>query len=73
MRCKQRKSRASRYIIGIAAPGGRVAPCRAPTSTPRRAGELPGNRLYTLLPGRTGRASAHYLYSRRVRHPSRNS
>ncbi|MPV65046.1 hypothetical protein GD429_03960 [Burkholderia sp. BE17] len=37
---------------------------------PAQAGDLRGNRLYTLLPGRTGRASGHYLYSRRVRHPS---
>ncbi|KAB0643107.1 hypothetical protein F7R21_08785 [Burkholderia latens] len=35
--------------------------------------DLRGNRLYTLLPGRTGRASALSLYSRRIRHPSRNS
>ncbi|RKT99893.1 hypothetical protein C7H84_29535 [Burkholderia sp. Nafp2/4-1b] len=35
--------------------------------------DLRGNRLYTLLPGRTGRAFTLSLYSRRVRHPSRNS
>ncbi|EPZ90474.1 hypothetical protein A8E25_20435 [Burkholderia cenocepacia] len=35
----------------------------------RPSGDLRGNRLYTLLPGRTGRASGHSLYSRRVRHP----
>ncbi|OUE41949.1 hypothetical protein BZY94_23110 [Burkholderia territorii] len=52
---------------------------RAPPPSPGIArspcpgGDLRGNRLYTLLPGRTGRATCHSLYSRRVRHPSWNS
>ncbi|RQS00756.1 hypothetical protein DIE04_03915 [Burkholderia sp. Bp8994] len=46
-------------------------PHRRISAAPHR--DLRGNRLYTLLPGRTGRASALSLYSRRVRHPSRNS
>ncbi|KAG8154823.1 hypothetical protein BFF94_004465 [Burkholderia catarinensis] len=53
-------------------PGGRVTPLPAAASAPRPSGELRGNRLYTLLPGRSGRASGHSLYSRRVRHPSGN-
>ncbi|AXK63675.1 hypothetical protein CN645_35250 [Burkholderia sp. IDO3] len=55
------------------APGGRVAPLPLLASAPARPGDVRGNRLYTLLPGRNGRASAHSLYSRRVRHPSRHS
>ncbi|RQU87495.1 hypothetical protein DF133_20535 [Burkholderia cenocepacia] len=54
------------------APGNRVAPLPAAPSTPHPTGDLRGNRLYTLLPGRTGRASGHSLYSRRVRHPDGN-
>ncbi|RQZ29164.1 hypothetical protein DIE14_07630 [Burkholderia sp. Bp9017] len=47
--------------------------CRRSRRDARPGGELHGNRLYTLLPGHNGRASAHSLYSRRVRHPSRHS
>ncbi|OXI80066.1 hypothetical protein CFB50_33025 [Burkholderia sp. AU33423] len=53
--------------------GSRLAPLPGLASTPRPLGDLRGNRLYTLLPGRTGRAFGHSLYSRRVRHPSRHS
>ncbi|MBA9905670.1 hypothetical protein D7S94_14535 [Burkholderia contaminans] len=53
--------------------GGRLAPLPRVAPTPRPRGDLRGNRLYTLLPGRTGRASGHSLYSRRVRHPFRHS
>ncbi|OXI43616.1 hypothetical protein CFB84_18800 [Burkholderia aenigmatica] len=53
--------------------GSRVAPLPGVASAPRPRDDLRGNRLYTLLPGRTGRASGHSLYSRRVRHPSRHS
>ncbi|AYQ41955.1 hypothetical protein CVS37_29195 [Burkholderia lata] len=52
---------------------GHLAPAPAVASARRPGGDLRGNRLYTLLPGRTGRATGHSLYSRRVRHPSRNS
>ncbi|RQS31593.1 hypothetical protein DIE03_12930 [Burkholderia sp. Bp8992] len=49
--------------------GNRRAPLPGMAGTARPRGDLRGNRLYTLLPGRTGRASGHSLYSRRVRHP----
>ncbi|MPV60290.1 hypothetical protein CFB46_18840 [Burkholderia sp. HI2761] len=51
----------------------RPPPFPAIARSPRASRDLRGNRLYTLLPGRTGRASGHSLYSRRVRHPSRES
>ncbi|OXJ12004.1 hypothetical protein CFB39_31660 [Burkholderia sp. AU6039] len=53
--------------------GKRVAPLPGVAFARRLRGDLRGNRLYTLLPGRTGRASGHSLYSRRVRHPFRHS
>ncbi|RQS72833.1 hypothetical protein DF048_12010 [Burkholderia seminalis] len=56
-------------ITGTRMTGNRFAPLSGLARTPRRRSDLRGNRLYTLLPGRTGRASGHSLYSRRVRHP----
>ncbi|NTZ10261.1 hypothetical protein FCJ60_32135 [Burkholderia metallica] len=62
-RPRRRHAAAGKPRRAVAGPGA---------SPPRPTGDLRGNRLYTLLPGRTGRASTHSLYSRRVRHPDGN-